>query len=934
MTFIFRSVIVLIFLGWHGSTRAEDSVVRKPWTTSKIAGSPEPPTPYLPERYFDEVKSNHCLEMVSLNGRIYAVEKEGRILSFPETADQGERETAVFADLKALHPDLNYAYGLAFHPKWEENHEVYITYTVKPNAEDGTKLSRFKFREISPEMFQVIPESEELILTWQSGGHNGANLQFGPDGMLYISTGDATAPSPPDQLKTGQDNSDLLCCVLRIDINGSSEALNYRIPADNPYFNEEGVRPEIWAFGFRNPWKMSFDSQGRLWVGDVGWELWEMIFLVEKGGNYGWSSYEGNDFIEAMPVSSLAPVTPPIAVHSHSEAASITGGFVYESARLPGLKGAYIYADYETGIIWALRLKDGEVVDHLVVADTPHKIVTFGRGKDGDLYYSHYAAPTGFYRLIPNPGKDESKLFPKKLSETGLFEQSDIDQPKPGVYEFSIHESMWQDGATSRYHIALPGETGIETGIIHQANGNMRATTIWPEDAVLAKTISLRSAPIETQILHFDGEAWNGYSYLWNDKGTDALLVGPEGAEVDVDSRHWHGGSKYRVPSRAECMRCHTSWNQFTAAFEPMQLSGFSRFPKQSPEKIATELGITDSNFFLKNQSGHLSNSRKGAPLDKKARSWLHANCAHCHRRNGGGSAPLEVNFERSTVESQMLWEMPTRGDFGLSDARIVVPGQPWRSVLNYRISSVGSGHMPPLGSREVDKSAAALLWKWVAEMPVEKSADLPPMNTETTSSAMVLAHSIASGRSGADAVESGLKTEDPAIKALFERFRSPDERPAPRGLNSEVLLTLKGDVENGARLLSPSGKLAGCFACHLVKGAGRELGPDLSEIGQRLNRKQLLESLIAPSKVIAPEYRLTTIGTRDGNLHAGLVQSRSSEKITMKLLSGTLHEIDTAQVASSSVQETSMMPEGLISFLTDQETADLLAYLQSLNGK
>src|SRR5262249_15350674 len=136
-------------------------------------------------------------------------------------------------------------------------------------------------------------------ITWLSGGHNAGCIQFGPDGYLYISTGDGGGPNPPDPLKTGQDISDLLSSVLRIDVDHADHGKGYRVPDDNPFVTYPGARPEVWAYGLRNPWRMSFDRRTRaLWVADVGWELWEMVYRVEKGGNYGWSIMEGPQAIK------------------------------------------------------------------------------------------------------------------------------------------------------------------------------------------------------------------------------------------------------------------------------------------------------------------------------------------------------------------------------------------------------------------------------------------------------------------------------------------------------------------------------------------------------------------------------------------------------------------------------------------------------------
>ena len=196
-------------------------------------------------------------------------------------------------------------------------------------------------------------------------------------------------------------------------------------PPDNPFIKTSGVRPEIWAFGFRNPWRMSFDrATGDLWVGDVGWELWEMIHKVKRGGNYGWSVMEGPQPVHVDWKRGPGPILPPTIAHPHSEAASITGGYVYHGARLPELAGAYIYGDYQTGTIWGLRTTGEKITWHQELARSPLHLVAFGESQDGELFLIDHDRTHQIYRLVPNPAAKAKDNFPRRLGETGLFEST------------------------------------------------------------------------------------------------------------------------------------------------------------------------------------------------------------------------------------------------------------------------------------------------------------------------------------------------------------------------------------------------------------------------------------------------------------------------------------------------------------------------------
>ncbi|MDA1016862.1 MAG: PQQ-dependent sugar dehydrogenase, partial [Planctomycetota bacterium] len=288
-------LIVLLSLPmFFPSTSAEERPFgiekRIAWTTSNVKGSPEPPPPYGSERAFPELSFSQPIALTRLpeSDRLVVVELNGRVLSFH---DQADTTAEVMIELAKELPQCSRVYGIAFHPRFKTSREVFICYITDGNSEFGTRVSRFKVTDADPP--RITAATEEVILSWQAGGHNGGCMKFGPDGYLYITTGDASSPAPPDVRNTGQDISDLLASVLRIDVDTSEGDRKYGIPQDNPFVSLKGARPEVWAYGFRNPWKISFDPKsGSLWLGDVGWEMFEMIYRVERGGNYGWSIKE------------------------------------------------------------------------------------------------------------------------------------------------------------------------------------------------------------------------------------------------------------------------------------------------------------------------------------------------------------------------------------------------------------------------------------------------------------------------------------------------------------------------------------------------------------------------------------------------------------------------------------------------------------------
>jgi len=739
-----------------------EPATRIPWQTSRIKGTPEPPHPYRSERAFPRLTFREPMFLVRAPGidRWFLGERFGTIYSFPKNANVAKAD--IVLDLKKEVHSWNPAgkikgfqecYAMTFHPNFVKNRYCYICYLLSgKNGEDladGTRISRFKVTDTDPP--RIDPASETIILTFLCGGHNGCDLHFGNDGYLYISTGDGTGPNPPDGRDTGQDLSDLLSSILRIDVDRTENGKRYAIPPDNPFIKTPQARPEIYAYGLRNPFRMSFDrATGDLWVGDVGWELWEMIHKVQKGGNYGWSVKEGRLEIRPNAKRGPTPILPPTIEFPHTEAASITGGYVYHGKRLPELRGAYICGDWATRKLWATKFEGERQVWHKEIAHGAQRVVAFGEDVDGELYFLHHDEKGSIHYLVPNEAaRQVNDAFPRKLSQTGLFAAVPEHRLAPGVLPFQINAPRWADHATAERFVALPGKSSAKLFDSYVwIDPEFYGSYFFPAtDAVLGETLSIemtRGNPksrkrLETQVLHWDGKLWRGYSYLWNDAGTDADLVESKGKELVLDigdaaapngkrRQNWH------VPSGGECLICHNPWAGIALGFTPRQLDRDIEVDGRKINQVAyfKKLGMFELWHHTRRKDTPLTEPLpeklvdpydKTADLDRRARSYLQANCAHCHQYNAGGTVDVDLRVDTPLVGTKTVGVKPVQGTFGLPDGRIIAPGDPYRSALYYRMAKHGRGRMPHLGSALVDEPGIRLISDWIRKLPTNADA-------------------------------------------------------------------------------------------------------------------------------------------------------------------------------------------------------------------
>jgi len=708
---------------------------RELWTTSNVKGSPEPPPPYQLTNAFPTIKFDEPLEMTIVPGKnIWVVaERKGKIFTFDARAK---------TPVKKLLLDVGHTvYGVVLHPQFQKNGYVFVSHVpnTEKEAADGSIVSRYVVN--NREKLEADPKSETVILRWPNGGHNGGCIRFGPDGFLYLSTGDGSGIA--DGLQTGQKLDDLLAAILRIDVDKTEDGKNYAIPKDNPFVSLKGARGENYAYGIRQCWKIGFDpATNDLWAGEVGQDLWEMIYKIEKGGNYGWSISEGtHPFRPERPIGP-SPILKPIVEHDHAEFRSITGGYVYHGKARPEFKGAYIYGDYDTGRVWLLRYdaKANRVTEHRELAKSTLRLVAFGQDHDGEVLALDFVSGA-IHQLTPAPAvaKDGPK-FPQKLSETGLFASTKDNTPAKGLIPYSVNAELWSDGATKERFIAVPGEGKIEYETVTYPQPAPGSLPGWrfPDNTVLVKTFSLETEPgkkrrLETRLLHahrypgneeYGDQVWSGYTYIWNDEQTDALLADAKGVDREFTIKSAQGERKqvWHFPSRTQCTMCHTVTAKYALGVNTLQMNRDHNYDGVVANQLATleHIGLFDRKLpAAPEKLDKLVDYRdEKASLNDRARAYLQANCSHCHRKWGGGNAEFQLLSTLAVKDLGVLDVKPGQGAFDLKDPRLLVPGEPDRSMIYHRMTRLGLGRMPHIASNVVDDAAVKLIQDWIKQMP------------------------------------------------------------------------------------------------------------------------------------------------------------------------------------------------------------------------
>ncbi len=633
--------------------------------------------------------------------------------------------------------------GLAFHPQYANNGYFYVFYCATKNGTSTNRVARF---EVSANNSAKADPASELILLSQideASNHNGGCLQFGADGYLYISLGDEGGGN--DSYNNSQRiDKDFFSGILRIDVDKKSGSVapnphssipldngvaRFAIPADNPFlgrtsfngasFAANKLRFEFWAVGLRNPWRFSFDSAtGDLWCGDVGQNAWEEIDLVTAGGNYGWAYREGNHPGPKTPPAGFTSISPVVDYGHGSgpfQGDSVTGGVVYRGDRFADLSGAYVYADFSTGNVWALnRTPSGPSVRRLLAQSG---LAAFGIDPSNRDILACNLYQGKIKRLIQSPPND-SRL-PKNLTATGIFANLKFLKPNPGFVAYTPNVPFWSDYAIKRRWFSIPDGSTIEW--------NLDGSWIAPTGTIWVKHFDLESVRgnpatarrVETRILVRNDTGVYGLTYLWNAAQTEAFLVGEAGADVNIpvtvngitQNQVWH------YPSRAECNTCHNGPAGYSLSFNTRQInrdSGLNQFAGNQIELLKTYGYFSGPVPAAVDLPKHSSLEDDQLNLEDRVRSYLAVNCAYCHQDGGTAAATWDARPELTLNETGLINGALLDNGGDLAN-RLVVPGDLTHSGILQRIQGTGGfSRMPPLATNQIDPKAVQLVTDWI----------------------------------------------------------------------------------------------------------------------------------------------------------------------------------------------------------------------------
>ena len=677
-----------------------------------------PPSPYSATlvRAFDHLRVpdggfDQATDLAQVgDGRWLLATRRGQVMSFSEDAPGVDVALDLTGRVDVSDRELGLM-SVAVDPEFADNGRIFVVYCA-PTDGSGRFVARLAaFTQGTDGRF--LPDTERVVLDVRQkrGSHNMNQALFGPDGMLYVTLGDdlenVHATADP-AVNATEDLGDLRGKILRLDVRAEP----YAIPEDNPFVGNPGAAPEVWAYGLRNPWRISLTHDGRALVGDVGQDTREELSLATAGAHLGWPVYEGR-LCHLLDRCDAPGFTAPLADYTMGGPKSIVAGPVYDARDIAGLEGRALFADHVLGHIWSADMATGETqLEH----EGEFPLTSFTRAADGTVYVVRYSdeAKGGVYRLAPAPAVPDDD-FPRLLSDTGCFDAGDPRRVRDGVIPFAPVATLWSDAADKERYFAIPDDRRVAV----DAAGGL----VFPEGAVLIKHFKYGPVFHETRLYMRSAQGWHGYSYRWDEAQTDAELL-DSGLSAELPN-----GIVWAWPSRSQCNLCHTEASGVTLGLEVAQLD------QPLPVSLGADLGQIDNQLewlfekgFFAPEYTDVADLRSRMPrlvdpssashgLEQRARSYLHVNCASCHQPGGLGRGELDLRIATALPEAKICDVEPDRRVWGYGNSsaqRVVAPGSAEDSTLYLRMLTPGYFRMPPLGTEVVDDGAGELIRQWI----------------------------------------------------------------------------------------------------------------------------------------------------------------------------------------------------------------------------